>query len=163
MKKPQAKIAAISLIFFGISACSSMDGNWPSLADPLPDASERVRVIERANPTMPNREAPESMLTRSTAFKLLESTKARMEKAKEEYIAAKAGLSGLSGEDALDQWNEAQLALTRVSHTLSRLDQILITESLEDAPVWQSASNYKDQEDRYLVQERAALSALRPQ
>lgn len=162
MAGPTKKIAAISLISLGISACSSMDGDWPSLAEPLPAASERVRVIEPAAPSKRNMPANESKLTRSTAYKLFESSKTKLLAARKDYEAVAALISETSGEDQLDAWNQAQLVLTRYSQQLSVLDQILETETLQDAPIWAETKSFKDKEDLYLDEERLKLSALNP-
>jgi len=151
--------SALSLL---ISGCASLSGDWPNLAEPYPDASARDRVIERANPVQPTRVQDESPLTRSSAYKLMESTRAQLSTARESYLAIKAKLKNASGDDQTDLWNEAQLSLTRLSHTASRLDGILNSEKLKDAPVWVSASALKNTQDTFLVVERKALAVLKP-
>jgi len=156
------KIIVVSVLSSLLSACSSLSGDWPNLADPYPDASQRERVVERANPVAPTLLEDESPLTRSGAFKLLESTKARIGNAQKAYQTIKGEIASAENDDKLDSWNEAQLLLTRLSHTLSRLDAILISEKLRDAPVWASALQIKNSLDGYLVNERKALAKLRP-
>lgn len=163
MADPTKKIATISLISLGISACSSMDGDWPSLADPLPSADERVRVIEPAAPNKQEIASRESNLTRSTAYKLFESSKARLLAARTDYEAAAALISKTTNsEDQLDAWNQAQLALTRYSRQLSVLDDILETETLKGTPIWTETKSFKDEEDQYLNGERTKLGARNP-
>ena len=156
------KIIALSVLSLLLSACSSLSGDWPNLTDPYPDASQRERVVERANPVAPTLLVDESPLTRSGAFKLLESTRARIDNAKKSYQTSKGKIASAKGDDKLDSWNEAQLLLTRLSHTLSRLDAILISEKLRDAPVWASTLQIKNSLDGYLVSERKILAKLRP-
>lgn len=156
------KICVYASLFLTLSGCSSLSGSWPNLAEPYPDASERVRVIERANPVEPTIAQDESPLTRSTAFKHLESTRARLEKAQEDYLAVKAKIKSASGEDKSDLWNEAQLLLTRLSQIASRLDAILLSEKLKDAPVQATTITLKDTQDAFLVSERKLLAYLKP-
>jgi hypothetical protein len=145
-----------------LAGCSGMSGDWPNLAEPFPEAAERERVVERAKPTEAPKVETESKHTRSTAYKLLESTKARINTAKAYYEAVKTMIPRTEGEDKQDHWNEAQLALTRYSHTLSRVDQIINTRGLQDAPIWNRALAFKEAHDAYLVQEREALTELTP-
>lgn len=152
----------IVLISFSLISCSSLSGDWPNLAEPFPDASDRNRVIERVNPTPPPTVQDNGPLTRSTAFKLMESTRARLKNATTTYLAIKAKIAPASGEDKTDYWNEAQLALTRLSHTASRLDTILFSEKLKPAPVWASATALKNAQDLFLVAERKSLATLKP-
>ena len=150
------------VLFLALAACSTQSGTWPNLAEPYPDPNERNRVIERANPVEPTLVHDESPLTRSTAFKLLESTRARLETATAEYLSVKSKLDAATGEDRTDYWNEAQLSLTRLSHTASRLDTIIASDKLMDAPVWDKTRLLKIEKDKFLVAEREALAALKP-
>jgi len=146
-----------------LSACGSLSGDWPNLAEPYPDASERDRVIERANPVAPTTMMHDDQpLTRSTAFKLLTSTRAQLKKANTEYLNIKAKIAAAVGDDKIDHWNEAQLSLTRLSHTASILDSILLSESLKAAPVFATTAALKSTQDIFLVTERKALAALKP-
>lgn len=156
------KFVLVSALFLTISACTSLSGDWPNLAEPYPVAADNQRVIERAKPTKPMRDTETPVLTRSAAFKLFESTRARFEANKTTYLAAKAKITESTGEDQLDNWNEAQLSLTRLSHTLSRLDGILSSETLSDAPVFASTRTFKETQDVFLVSERQMLARLKP-
>lgn len=145
-----------------LTACSSLSGDWPNLAEPYPDASERDRVIERAYPTEPAANENSQPLTRSTAFKLLQSTRARLKSAKAEYLAIATKLADATGDDKIDLWSEAQLSLTRLSQTVSRLDSIIHSDTLQSAPVWEKANTLKNTQDIFLVAERKTLAALKP-
>jgi hypothetical protein len=154
------------LVFLLVSACSGFSGDWPNLAEPIPGPEARERVTERAQPVRPVidpvSEQRESPLGRSAAFKLLESTRARLEKATLTYQKVKDALISTTGDDKTDLWNEAQLMLTRQSHTASRLDSILQSKALQGAPVMATAMLLKNQQDAFLVSERKALAALKP-
>jgi len=145
-----------------LTACSSLSGDWPNLAEPYPDASERERVIEQAYPAEPISVESNHPLTRSTAFKLLQSTRARFETAKTEYLAITAELANLTGDEKVDLWNEAQLSLTRLSQTASRLDSITHADILKNTPVKEKATTLKNEWDVFLVTERKTLAARKP-
>jgi len=156
------KTYSLITIFLLLSACGRLSGDWPNLAEPFPDASERNRVFERSKPVDPVFSEDKSPLTRSTAFKLLESTRTKLETAKTVYLNARAKISDSSGEEQLINWNEAQLSLTRLSYTASRLDSILETENLKGTPVLSNSQILKSEQDVFLVAERRALAALKP-
>ena len=156
------KTFLVALVGFLLASCSSLSGDWPNLAEPYPDASGRNRVIEHANPVDAPTPSADQPLTRSTAFKLLESTRARLGKDTTQYETVKAKITVASGDDKTDYWNEAQLSLTRLSHTASRLDSIIFSEKLKSAPVWTNAASLKDKLDLFLVAERKQLAALKP-
>lgn len=161
MPNTQKKYGFLALLLM-LNGCSSLSGDWPNLAEPYPDTTERDRVIERANPVEPSVVKDESPLTRSTAFKLLESTRASLLRERGNYASIKANIADSEGDDRIDYWNEAQLALTRISQTASDLDAILDADMLKDAPVWAEARQLKEEEDRFLVSERKLLKTLKP-
>jgi len=156
------KSLCFAVLCSALTGCSSLSGNWPNLAEPYPDASERERVIEHAYPAEPIAIENTTPLTRSAAFKLLESTRARLENARTSYLAITKELENAEGETKIDLWNEAQLSLTRLSQTASRLDSIIYADALRDAPVWKKAAALKDEQDGFLVEERKSLAALKP-
>lgn len=152
----------VAVLCGALTACSSLSGDWPNLAEPYPDASERERVIEQAYPAEPITNENNQPLTRSTAFKLLESTRARLEAAKTNYLAITTKLANPAGDEKNDLWNEAQLSLTRLSQTASRLDSIIHTDILKDTPVLEKATTLKNEWDIFLVTERKTLAELKP-
>ena len=166
MKLHRTPIPLIFTLSLPLAACAGFSGDWPSLADPYPSASERERVIERAQPAAPVLFTDQSPLNKSAAIKLLTSVRARLDNAVTKYQGVVASLKDAhTGDDRdlqIDLWNEAQLSLTRLSHTASQLDAILETERLSPAPVWENARKLKQQQDMYLVAERRTLGDLRP-
>ncbi len=156
-------VSLFSLIF--VAACSSASGDWPNLSDPIPNASERERVVERAEPTplyapeAPDRDNP---LTQSVAIKLLTTVRAEVKRAKETYIASKGAIAREKGEEKEIAWHEAQLKLTRLSHNADRLDSITYADQLKAENVWQQAQNLQAMTDSYVAAERQALSKLKP-
>jgi len=155
------KILPLTLLLAG---CASLSGDWPNLGEPYPDAGERERVVEHAQPSPPTVFNDASPLNKSVAIKLLVSVRARLEKATDEYQAILVKLQGAGTATDLelqkDLWNEAQLALTRLSHTVSQLDAILITEPLRRTGVWENARKLKEQQDLYLTAERKLLGHI---
>lgn len=159
-----SKTLALSCLFL-VAGCGSTSGNWPNLSDPLPDASERERVIERANPSA-NTASPApargNPMTKSVAIKLLTAVKADVENANKAYLSAKAAINTATGEEKGIAWHEAQLLLTRLSHTTNKLDSIIYAKKLKNEGFWTRALTFKTQQDEYVAAERQRLSALKP-
>ncbi len=156
------KLCAYSALFLMLTACSGFAGDWPNLAEPFPDPKERERVIEHANPVAPTRAPTESPLTSSDAVKLLKAIQTQFAKDTSAYKGAKAHFAAAMGEDKTDYWNEAQLALTRLSHTASRLDAILNADTIKSSDVWMRVLRLKKEQDTYLVKERRLLAGIKP-
>lgn len=145
-----------------LGACSSTSGDWPSLAEPLPDTSEHERVIERAEPANTRPPETQSPLTTSTAIKLFDSTEAKLLTIRQDYMDTKARIMAASGENKLIEWRDAQLQLTRYSTALSRLDTIIDSSSLMETGIWKKAFETKEALDVFIIGERKALAAIEP-
>ncbi len=158
-----------------LAACSSQDKEWPNLSDPLPDAKERERVdtstvTPAEKPPVPTRPAlkgeatslpendplPESPDEAATLF---EDIKKSLREETLAYRQAVAKLASATGEELQDAWFSAQLALTRLSRTASRLDPLMEMElpELHDQVVSEAEII-----ERFVVGERQRLTESEP-
>lgn len=148
-----------------LAACGSMSGDWPNLSDPLPDASERERVLERLQPVLPSakptREAAEP-ITKESAARIVAEAKTQITEAKTLYLKAKKSLAVATGEEKEVIWHEAQLLLTRFSYTSNQLDSVLYSDVATSERVWQQAQELKLKTDEYAAAERQFLIQLKP-
>lgn len=162
-----------------LAGCSIGGGDWPNLSDPLPDPKDRERQIERAEaqaPVDPNLPLPASRpgmkgavpkaptedtapTTESEAATLLKDIKESLRLETLAYREAKAQISGAEGEDLQDRWFAAQLALTRLSSTASRLDALIGFEAPEIAA---QANTEADILEKFIVAERQKLFETKP-
>lgn len=140
-------------------------GEWPNLSDPIPDASERNRVVERSRPAAPIAvEAPanDSAMTGADATQLVTSVTQQVEKARKLYVSAKKEIETKAGEEKLIAWHEAQLLLTRLSYSIEPLDSVLLAEKLKGQAAWKSANLLKKKVDIFVSGERQSLILLKP-
>lgn len=159
-----SKTVSLSCAFL-LASCSGMSGDWPNLSDPLPDASERERVLERGEPTpfiAPDTQTRGNPLTQSTAIKLLTAVKADSAQAKKVYLASKEAVDAAEGEEKEIAWHETQLLLTRLSHNTDRLDSIIYADQLKPHNIWEQAKSFQSMIDVYVAAERQALNQLKP-
>ncbi|UTW58670.1 hypothetical protein KFE96_17925 [Kordiimonas sp. SCSIO 12603] len=145
-----------------LGACSSTSGDWPSLAEPLPDTAEHERVIERAEPTNTRPQEEKSPLTTSTAIKLFDSTEAKLKNILTDYLNTKNRIESATGDNKLIEWRDAQLKLTRYSNMLSKFDAIVDSPSLMKTGIWKKAFETKQALDVFIIGEREALAAMQP-
>lgn len=162
MRNSHIKNCSFFVTIMLLSACSSSSGDWPSLAEPLPDTSSRERVIERAEPVNTSRPVENSPVTVSTAIKLYDATEAKLRDIRSDYLAAKARINSADAETKMIEWRDAQLKLTRYSKTLSRLDAIIDASSLQEKSIWRKAQTTKQELDAFVVAERRELAAMQP-
>ncbi|MFC3052279.1 hypothetical protein [Kordiimonas pumila] len=155
------------LILYG---CSSYSGNWPSLSDPIPGASENtngeVRAHESAAPSTPVEPIgmeTETPLTVSTAIKQLTAIRADLAKADTTYQSARSAIATAApAEDKEIAWREAQLMLTRLSTTLNKLDAIIYSAQLKGKPVRDNAATLYSEQEAYIADERQKLASMKP-
>lgn len=160
----QNRINLISLLFIAaLTGCSSTT-DWPNLSDKMPDPLTRARVIERVDPTIVPREPDKAPTSLAEAETLLASVTEDVIAAQEIYASAldtfKKG--GPTQNDKVHLWLEAQLALTRLSQTVSRFDVILFDEQLAKSELGLRVKEQKQRTDSLIVTERQALAAIKP-
>lgn len=173
------KYVSIFISLSLVSACSSSDRNWPNLSDKLPDASERERTPEGTDPTAVTPSAkpappPRPAMTGGIgtppgddpapqtvpeANILLEDIKKALREETLIYRQTVAKLGTAAREELQDIWFSAQLALTRLSRTASRLDPLTETDLPEIA---EAASAEADIIERFVVGERQRLADSEP-
>lgn len=161
---PQQLIWTISLILMtALTGCSST-GGWPNLSDKMPDPATRTRVIERADPSIAPRQQEKAPTSMAEAEALLATVTTDVRAAHEIYAQALEAFNKAVPDDSdkVHLWLEAQLALTRLSQTISRLDVILYDDSLATSELGARAKAQKQETDAHVVAERQALAAAKP-
>jgi len=155
-----AKNIVLSLVFCSLAACAG-GKDWPNLSDPLPDPADRDRVRLEAAPTelvAPGAPAPASP---ADVAAVLEEVSTALPLELKAYRLALTAFDGAADDDARkDSWLDAQLKLTRLSRTLSRLDAL--TEGAPDmtsAP-YRQAAELKAFYEALVVEERQRLFRL---
>ncbi len=148
-----------------LAACAG-GGEWPSLSDPVPEASDRAAVILRARAVEPQRSGAETdtFATRQEAEAALAAQFARIQNAREHYREAAAALAQASGPndgDTAVHWGGAQIALTRYSAALSALDPILASTHLGETERVRAEAFFANTERR-IAGERQRLAGLKP-
>lgn len=180
MVKISAKFVSIFTATLLLSACTSGNGDWPNLSDPVPDPSEREREIVRSEipghipsgkPAPPSRPAltgeaspaptaDQLPASEEEASDLLQAIKEALRDETLAYRKAKARIADAEEGDALqDAWFSAQLALTRLSRTASRLDTLL---ALEIPRIVAEATAEAQIMERFVVGERQKLFESKP-
>lgn len=142
-----------------------LSGTWPNLSDEIPNASERVRVIERpAASATPTSENYPVLSTENAATRLNEINE-DIENAERAYSATLNNFTTASSDEpaTLNRlWFEAQLSLTRYSQTVSMLDDIIFNESLKDSALSVDAQQIKNKYTANVVNERRKLEQIKP-
>jgi len=180
MVKISAKFVPVFTATLLLSACSGGKGDWPNLSDPVPDPSEREREIVRSEipPSIPTSKpqppvrpalsggvAPAPLSdpipgTEKDASDLLLKIKEVLRDETLAYRKAKAKIAEAEEGDAQqDAWFSAQLALTRLSRTASRLDTLL---ALDMPRIVAEASAETEIMERFVVGERQKLFEAKP-
>ncbi|TNE67090.1 MAG: hypothetical protein EP335_01810 [Alphaproteobacteria bacterium] len=173
------------LAFCGLlAACAGKDSDWPTLAEPLPDASARERVAEaplpREKPEVTHVTEPQTAMMLAVPAKPGHVVEERLPKSaleaetmltgiKEDlradtlaYREAVAKIGPLAGDDRLDAWYDAQAALTRLSQTASRLDMLTESDLPDIASVAKAAGTEAGIMENFVVGERQRLASLKP-
>jgi len=158
-----------------LAACSGQGKDWPNLSDPLPKAEERERVDPTAvtpaeKPPVPTRPVMSGAATslpntdpvpesEEEAASLFDDIKKTLRSETLAYRQAVAKLGSTADEELKDAWFSAQLALTRLSRTASRLDPLLDMDlpALHDELVSEAEII-----DRFVVGERQRLAESEP-
>ncbi len=180
MVEIRTNFVSIFTVALLLSACSSGKGDWPNLSDPVPDPSEREREIVRSEipagvsdgtPLSPDRQALSGEASpaptgdpvptsEEEAADLLMAIKEALRSETLSYRQAKARIAEAEEGDALqDAWFSAQLALTRLSRTSSRLDTLL---ALEIPRIVAEATTEAQIMERFVVSERQKLFESKP-
>lgn len=160
----QQFIWAFSLMLMAaLTACSSTD-DWPNLSDKIPDPATRARVVERADPAVAPRTQDQTPTSMIEAEDLLATVTKDTAAARQIYDRALDAFtkSDPTSTDRIHLWLEAQLALTRLSQTVSRLDAILFDETLANSTLGTRVRGEKQRIDSLIVAERQALAATKP-
>ncbi|UTW55362.1 hypothetical protein [Kordiimonas sp. SCSIO 12610] len=146
-----------------LSACAAQN-DWPQLTDAVPDATERNRVIERAEPAPYEQvETINKFQTIEEAQNLLKELEILIQEEKQAYDSLKNVFVQTSDETKNDLWFELQLALTRISHTNSRLDNIIQHNGDDLSSLAGTAKTIKSTTDKFVINERQTLAKLRPE
>ncbi|WP_262692870.1 hypothetical protein [Kordiimonas aestuarii] len=171
------KYVSIFISLSVLGACSHKDDNWPNLSDPLPDTearnkTETASITPSVKPPAPPRPVlsgeaaalPDAQdpvpQTADEASILLEDIKKALREETLAYRQAVAKLGTVADGDVQDAWFSAQLALTRLSRTASRLDPLT---ELEMPRVKSEALTEADIIERFVVGERQRLADSEPQ
>ena len=155
---PQSSVFVAILLIGGACARS---GDWPNLSDKMPDPTERNRVIERANPSTGPRPSPNAIVSEADASQLLSVVVDAVADAEADFNTAMGVWRQGEGE-ARTNWMSAQLAVTRLSQTVSRLNEILFNSSLGGTPIAKNAAKIKTQVDALVVAARQELANSKP-
>lgn len=179
--KIQRKPASVFVVLTFLAACSTGGSDWPNLSDPPPSAEDRNRTLEPSRttdivpgvkPQPPTRAslsgeaapAPGTdplPATETEATDLLDTIKKSLREETLLYRETKAKIATASDPESLqDAWFAAQLALTRLSRTASRLDGFALLESMPS--VAETALSEADIIDRFVVGERQFLMESEP-
>ena len=161
---PQQYIWALPMMLMMAFAGCSSTGDWPNLSDKMPDPATRTRAIERADPSIAPRVEEKVPTSLAEAEALLATVTTDAGAARETYVQALEVFNnaGPDNNDKVHLWLEAQLALTRLSQTISRLDVILFDDGLATSELGERAKAQKQDIDALVVAERQALAAAKP-
>jgi hypothetical protein len=165
LKIHKNKLLTICLSTF-LFGCTNQ-GDWPELTSDVPDAKERERVIERLNPSSYVQPvAISGILSEGEANTVLQEVITTTKSEKQMYLQDKAIYTAIeiATESGLklDAWFGLQLALTRLSHTGSRLDTLINIKNFPFADVQIHAKQLKVKLDEFVIRERQALVEIKP-
>ena len=160
-KSPTRMLLLVSLM--ALAGCSSKS-DWPKLSDKMPDPASRNRVIERADASVAPRAQDQAPTTLAEAEALFTAVTADIETARGSYAKALKAFSdsGPNDSDKVHLWLEAQLALTRLSQTASRLDVILFNEKLVSSQIGGHSLELKGRIDTEVIAARQSLAVQKP-
>lgn len=159
---PLNSLQMILLTSFSLTlAACSRSGDWPNLSDKMPDPAQRERVIVQTDPSAQPREIPDALTSEQEALSLLEDITKSLSAARAEFERSMAAIEP-TAEDARIRWMSAQVAVTRLSQTASRLNAILFSDFLNGAEVQTTARRLKDETDQIVVEARQTLAKSEP-
>ncbi len=160
------KSTLASLLMLGLAGCSAYNSDWPSLTDSPERAESRERVIEAID--VPSYEAPPSAPP-ATIIEARERLAAIEQDIKNDRTIFKDQLAAyemLETEAKTDAWFALQVALTRLSHTMSRLDPVIDLLQTDNPAgfesVAQNASEIKANLNSFVIEARQKLISLEP-
>lgn len=142
------------------TACTR-PGDWPNLSDKIPDPAERSRVIERADPSSEPRPTPQVIGSEQDAAQLMSDVENSLVQLEAEFNTAMATWKQNDGEPRTD-WMSAQVAVTRLSHAASQLDEILFSKPLEGSSTMREALTLKTRIDAMVIAARQELASNEP-
>lgn len=158
-----AKNIALSLLFCTLAACAG-GKDWPNLSDPLPDPADRDRVRFEAAPAEPVTPATNAPATQAEAAVVVEEVSTALPLELKAYRLALTAFDGAADDEARkDSWLDAQLKLTRLSRTLSRLDPLTDGQpnsQPDSAEPYRRAAELKAFYEPLVVEERQRLFRL---
>jgi len=160
------KSALASLLMLGMAGCSAYNSDWPSLTDSPERAESRERVIEAID--VPSYEAPPSAppATIMEARERLAAIEQDIKNDRTIFEDQLAAYETLETEAKTDAWFALQVALTRLSHTMSRLDPVIdLLQTYNPAgfeSVAQNASDIKANLNSFVIEARQKLISLEP-
>lgn len=153
------KNIAYCLLFSALAACAG-GKDWPNLSDPLPDPADRNRVELKAAPVAPSTMETTPPTTEAEAAATLNEISEALPQELKEYRLALGVFEAATADDARqDGWLDAQLKLTRLSRTLSKLDP-LIDGRPDSSASQQKALELKGFYEALVVEERQRLFRL---
>ncbi len=144
-----------------MAACSG-GGDWPNLSDRMPDPAERNKVIERTDVTTTPRPIDEQPQSPQSAAALLANVQGDLDVMTVAFEAAMQTWRDGEEPEVRDLWMGAQLAVTRLSQTSSRLDTIILSEALDGSAVVAEALAVKAQIDETVAEARTELASKAP-
>lgn len=161
MAKKSLFLMILASIIPLVTACSS-GGDWPNLSDRMPDPTERNKVIERTDVTTTPRPIDEQPQSPQSAATLLANVRSDLDTMSSAFETAMQAWRGSGEADSKDLWMGAQLAVTRLSQTSSRLDPIILSEVLKGSAVVAEAQTAKAQIDEIVAEARKELASRAP-
>ena len=159
-QKHQSKLVVLLPLLL-LAACTSGE-KWPNLSDKLPDVAERNRVLESSDPAVSPRTPDASPLSEADALQLMQGISGAVSQSTEQFTAAMASWRESSGADRRSRWMGAQLAVTRLSQTVSRVNAILFNDELKNGNAQAQAQALKNRVEKTVADARQELSANAP-
>ena len=153
------------IVLMGLIPACALSGTWPNLSDEIPDASDRVRVIERTAVSNTVETEPAPVLSADDAASRLSEIMAAINQAERNYAASLRTFEESTSETATVRaqlWLEAQLTLTRFSQSVSTLDQLIEAPTIKASPQAEQASTAKKSFDQIIDAERRNLEKIKP-
>ena len=158
-KHPIKLVALLPMLL--LTACSSGE-KWPNLSDKLPDVAERNRILEKADSTATPRTTDAAPLTETDALQLLATINNDVTRAADQFSAAMTYWEQSPETDRRSAWMGAQLAVTRLSQTVSRVNNILFNEDLDGSNVQVQAQALKSRIESTVTAARQKLAKSAP-
>ena len=146
-----------------LAGCASYQADWPSLTGELPGGKERERVLTRIEPVPYEAPSPPALVNGADARQLLDAINKDIKADRARFETAFKDFSALEGAERHDAWFGLQVYLTRLSHTISRLDSLLHPDiATQFANVHEAAKKLKTEEEARVITARQTLLSLEP-